>query len=458
MLNNQNESVKPQNNDGALPSLDGAGNEEILGVPESKVRSKTNAGKSFYLIAMLGGALFLVFGVLFFMKSRAERLASQELAQPVKTAPKLDQTKVRNTALANQSLERVKADIKKREESEAEIKEAKEAEAERNRNAALAAAGNAEQAGGNSGAVGNAGGVAGAPGAANGPYQGAGGQQGQPAPRALTLREQQMAGKVLAFSSESSAQGASAAMASSGPQATPRAARFASDDQDGEEMTAPRSIQSQSQNKGAMAEMLSPTVLEPRRAGRLGNLDFLLKKNMTIPCALRTGIDTTLPGFLTCVAISDVYSANGVTKLVERGATFFGEQKSSISSGQTRVFIVWNRIDNPSGIFAELDSPGTDEMGYAGVGGHVDDRFWKRFGGAIMLSFIEDAVQAAAQSGQQDGQVSINNTSGAGSQMAAEALKGTINIPPTITVLPGKILNVMVARDVSFESVYRLVK
>ena len=179
---------------------------------------------------------------------------------------------------------------------------------------------------------------------------------------------------------------------------------------------------------------------------------------MTIPCALRTGIDTTLPGFLTCVAISDVYSANGVTKLVERGATFFGEQKSSISQGQTRVFIVWNRIDNPSGIFAELDSPGTDEMGYAGVGGHVDDRFWKRFGGAIMLSFIQDAVQAAAQTGQQDGQVSITNTSGAGSQMAAEALKGTINIPPTITVLPGKILNVMVARDVSFESVYRLVK
>jgi type IV secretion system protein VirB10 len=457
MSNNQNEPVKPHDNEGALPSLDGAGNEEILGVPESKVRSRTNAGKSFYLIAMLGGALFLVFGVLFFMKSRAERLAAQEQAQPVKTAnaPKLDQTKVRNTALTNQSLERVKAEIKKREEAEAEIKVA---EAERNRVAVLAGAGDTERFAGTSGAVATAGGGGAAPGAANGPYQGAGNQQGQPAPRPLTLREQQMAGKVLAFSSESSAQSSSAAVAPSGPQAPQRAARFASDDQDEEEMTAPRSAQAQAQNKGAMADMLKPTVLEPRRAGRLGNLNYLLKKGMTIPCALRTGIDTTLPGFLTCVAVSDVYSANGVTKLVERGATFFGEQKSSISQGQTRVFVVWNRIDNPSGIFAELDSPATDEMGYAGIGGHVDDRFWKRFGGAIMLSLIQDSVQAAVQTRQQDGQVSISNTSGAGSQMAAEALKGTINIPPTITVLPGKIINVMVARDISFDSVYGLVK
>jgi type IV secretion system protein VirB10 len=457
MSNNYNEPDNLHEKEGALPSLDGAGNDEILGVPESKLKSKTNVKKTVYLLFFLAGALFLVFGVLFFMKSRAERLAAQEKAQPVRTASagKGDQTKVRNAALTNQSLERVKAEIMTREEADAQVKAAG---IERNQAAGMVAAGGVAAPGGAYGR-GNTG--AGAPGVANGSYQGQGNTQVQPAPRPLTLREQQLAGNVLAFGATTGAQSTSAAaVAAPEPQARKRAARFASDDQPDDEPSAASSGPrlADSQNKGGMADMLKPTVLQARRAGRLGNLDYLLKKGMTIPCALRTGIDTTLPGFLTCVAVSDVYSANGVTKLVERGATFFGEQKSTISQGQTRVFVVWNRIDNPSGIFAELDSPATDEMGYAGIGGHVDDRFWKRFGGAIMLSLIQDSVQAAAQSRQESGGVSISNTSGAGSQMATEALKGTINIPPTITVLPGKILNVMVARDVSFESVYGLVK
>jgi type IV secretion system protein VirB10 len=456
MSNNQNEPDNLHAKEGALPSLDGAGNDEVLGVPESKLKSKTNVKKTVWLLFILIGLLFIVFGVLFFMKSRAERLAAQEKAQPVRTATaaKGDQTKVRNAALTNQSLERVKAEIMKRDEADAQVEAAR---VERLHAAGGAPAGGVGVAGG---AYGRGSTGAGAPGAANGSYQAQGNPQGQPAPRPLTLREQQLAGNVLAFGASSGAQSTSAAMAAPEPQAKKRAARFASDDAPEDEVSAasagPRS--SESQNKGGMAEMLKPTVLQARRAGRLGNLDYLLKKGMTIPCALRTGIDTTLPGFLTCVAVSDVYSANGVTKLVERGATFFGEQKSAIAQGQTRVFVVWNRIDNPSGIFAELDSPATDEMGYAGIGGHVDDKFWKRFGGAIMLSLIQDSVQAAVQTRQESGGVSVSNTSGAGSQMAAEALKGTINIPPTITVLPGKIINVMVARDVSFDSVYGLVK
>lgn len=448
-LNTQHDAA----NGGALPSLDGAGNAEVLGVPESKLKAKTNVGKTFYLIAFLAGALFLVFGVLFFLKARSARLAAQ--AQPttlVAGAPKSDPSKVRNAALENQSLERVKAEIKKREVSENEIKAEQEARALA---AAGAGAGGASAPGGASGAAGSAGDRPGAAGAAGG-TNGAQGNQ-PPVRRKLTLAEQQMAGNVLfgGAVAETVATTAAAQVAAD-PQVRPRGSRFASDEAEDDE-TAPARSQAQAQ-KGGFGEMLKPTVFEARRAGRLGNLDFLLKKGMTIPCALRTGIDTTLPGLLTCVAISDVYSANGVTKLVERGATIFGEQKSTIAQGQARVFVVWNRIDNPSGVFAELDSPATDEMGYSGIGGYVDEKFWKRFGGAIMLSVIQDTVSAAVKQREQGGGVSVENTSGAGSAMAAEALKGTINIPPTITALPGKVINVMVARDVSFASVYGLVK
>ncbi len=443
-LNDQNGSG------GALPSLDNSGNEEVLGMPESKLKAKTNVGKTFYLIAFLAGALFLVFGVLFFIKARTERAeAAAKLQAPQSMGVKVDQTKVRNATLENQSLERVKAEIKKKQEMEEEVKAA---EVERTREAALKAAGAQANAMDANGGAGGRPGAPGAPGGAGGANQ----QQAQPAPRRLTLQERQLAGSVMAFNSTGSVPSSAAAQVTPSPSssAAPRGSRFASDE-DGDDEPARAQAQ---KGGGGLSDMLKPTVLEPRRAGRLGNMDYLLKKGMTIPCALRTGIDTTLPGFLTCVAISDVYSANGVTKLVDRGATFFGEQKSAIAQGQARVFVVWNRIDNPSGIFAELDSPATDEMGYSGIGGHVDDRFWKRFGGAIMLSLIQDTLSAAVQEREASGQVSVNNTSGASSQMATEALKGTINIPPTITVLPGKIINVMVARDVSFESVYGLVK
>ena len=53
---------------------------------------------------------------------------------------------------------------------------------------------------------------------------------------------------------------------------------------------------------------------------------------------------------------------------------------------------------------------------------------------------------------------SYNNTTEATQNMATETLKSTINIPPTLIVNPATVVNVLLARDVSFESVYTLVK
>ena len=42
--------------------------------------------------------------------------------------------------------------------------------------------------------------------------------------------------------------------------------------------------------------------------------------------------------------------------------------------------------------------------------------------------------------------------------MATEALKNSINIPPTGTINQGALLNIMVARDVNFDKVYEFVE
>ncbi|MGH8217184.1 MAG: type IV secretion system protein VirB10, partial [Steroidobacteraceae bacterium] len=60
----------------------------------------------------------------------------------------------------------------------------------------------------------------------------------------------------------------------------------------------------------------------------------------------------------------------------------------------------------------------------------------------------------AVQSQNQGGAVIYDP--GATQQVMTEALKGTVDIPPTVTVANGSRIQVLVARDVDFRSVYAL--
>ncbi|MDD2892537.1 MAG: type IV secretion system protein VirB10 [Halothiobacillaceae bacterium] len=214
--------------------------------------------------------------------------------------------------------------------------------------------------------------------------------------------------------------------------------------------------------EGSIERQLKPTVMQARYAKSLSNLDYLLKRGTIIPCSLKTGIDTTLAGFIECEVSNDVYSANGKIILINRGAMLHGEQQSALKNGQARVFLLWTRVDNPDGTVAELDSPGTDAMGYNGVGGYVDNHFQERFGAAIMISVIKDATQFTlsnlARNAQQQQQFVPSNTANTGVSMAQDVLRNDMNIPPTLMVLPASKVNVLVSRDISFESVYKVIE
>lgn len=144
--------------------------------------------------------------------------------------------------------------------------------------------------------------------------------------------------------------------------------------------------------------------------------------------------------------------------LVERGSTVTGEYQSNMKQGQARIFVLWNRIKTPNGVVINLGSPGTDSLGGSGIPGYVENHFWQRFGGAILLSLIQDAGAAGANalSNQADTAITLNNTSGASQALAAEALKNTINIPPTLYKNQGDRLGIYVARDLDFKTVYDL--
>lgn len=212
--------------------------------------------------------------------------------------------------------------------------------------------------------------------------------------------------------------------------------------------------------KEDLFEKLKPTITQGVKAELLPNRNFVIAKGTALDCALETAIDTTVPGLLTCRLTRDVYSDNGHVVMLDRGSQLVGEYKSGIKDGQARVFVLWTRAKTPNGVVIALDSPGTDALGRAGIAGWVDHHYAERFGAALLTSIIKDVfatiAYSAAQNSNSNVNVSFQNTSKDSESIGVEILKNTVNIPPTLYVNQGAHVQVMVARDLDFTSVYSL--
>ncbi len=191
-------------------------------------------------------------------------------------------------------------------------------------------------------------------------------------------------------------------------------------------------------------------------ASKVGYQDFLLKHGSVIPCALYTQVISEQSGFVTCRVTQDVYSANGAALLVERGSLVSGSQNVALEGGQARVFTAWSTIDTPLGVSIKIDSLGTGALGAAGIDAYVDNHFSERFGGAILLSFVDDALATASNRlSQSDSEVTFDNSSSNASDMASKALDSSINMTPTGYANIGQRINILVVRNIDMSSVYQ---
>jgi type IV secretion system protein VirB10 len=206
---------------------------------------------------------------------------------------------------------------------------------------------------------------------------------------------------------------------------------------------------------GALAALLRPSVTPAAQAQLLPTARFLLPKGAFIDCTLETAIDSTLPGMTTCITAADTFGADGKVVLLERGSKLVGETRGQVQQGQARVFVLWTQARTPSGVVVPLDSPGTDELGRSGLPGEVQRHFWQRFGAAMLISIVNGAVQAGVQASNRSGSTVIYGPS-ASQDVLTEVLKDTVNIPPTVTKRNGDRIQVLVARDLDFRSVYEL--
>ncbi len=214
------------------------------------------------------------------------------------------------------------------------------------------------------------------------------------------------------------------------------------------------SIPGTNPSTGRLGVLLRPTVTPAARPSVLPTRRLLLPKGAFIDCTLETAIDSTLPGMTTCITATDTFGADGTVVLLPRGTELVGETRGQVQQGSSRIFVLWTEARTPGGVVIPLDSPGTDALGRSGLTGTVNRHFWARFGAAILISVINGGIQYGVQSQNQGGALVYEPDTSEG--VMTEALKSTVDIPPTVTVANGARIQVLVARNIDFRSVYAL--
>lgn len=206
-----------------------------------------------------------------------------------------------------------------------------------------------------------------------------------------------------------------------------------------------------------LSQRLRSVPTPSQAASRIQNRSLILSKGTVIECILESRVDTTVPGMTTCVIPRDIYSMNGRVLLVEKGTKAIGEYQGSVANGLARIFMLWTELRTPHGVSIKLNSPAADALGGAGMGGYVDYHWWKRFGNALLFSMISDGFQYVintANSNNNNGDVTYENTEDGMDEIIREAMRQSGDIPPTLIKNQGERVSIFVARDLSFENVY----
>jgi len=193
---------------------------------------------------------------------------------------------------------------------------------------------------------------------------------------------------------------------------------------------------------------------------------YELLQGTVIPALLTTGIKSDISGQITAVVDHPVYnSLNGATVLVPAGSKLVGTYQSGGSMGQTRIGVMWTRIEFPNGTYIQLGAvPGTSPRGYAGFKDQVNNHTWTIFKNALLLSLIDVGMSIASPTSTstnttgvtgnqalQDGEQALAQTFG---QAEAQLFQKYINIAPTLTIRPGYAFNVVVTKDLVFPGPY----
>lgn len=201
-------------------------------------------------------------------------------------------------------------------------------------------------------------------------------------------------------------------------------------------------------NSGTSQAPIASASYNPNRA-------LLIQQGKVIDAVLETAIKSDMPMQIIARVSEPVYGEQGRYELLPAGTRLFGEYSSVVKAGQTEVAAIWRRAITPQGVEIMLDSPSTNNLGIAGMGGKVNNHFFRIFSTAALLSVFGAATATVDVKGSDN-----NNSAAQYRAEVAHAFNDTsqnmlskhADIQPTITVKHGTQIKILVAKDLDFSS------
>lgn len=215
-------------------------------------------------------------------------------------------------------------------------------------------------------------------------------------------------------------------------------------DYDGNRQESKRSFlnREKAQNFYQLGELLDPIS------------DYELKAGDFIPAVMLQAIDSDLPakGIVAQVSENVMDTITGKFLLIPQGTKIIGTYDSSITFGQERLLVVWQRLIFPNGKTILLENmQGVDLSGKAGLNAEINNHFATLLKGVILSSLMGSAGaivtdrkndwRGAAAEGAGEQIISI------GDRFAEKALSRQ----PTLSTKPGDRFNIFVHADLVLE-------
>ena len=182
--------------------------------------------------------------------------------------------------------------------------------------------------------------------------------------------------------------------------------------------------------------------------------EFELKAGDFIPATLQTGINSDLPSKVIVAVVSENVrdTISGKHILIPQGTRVIGTYDSSVTFGQERLLVIWQRLIFPDGKSIGLDNmQGVDLSGKAGITGEIDNHFGTLLKG-VVLSSIMGSAAAIVTDRKNDWRGAA--AEGAGEQIVTigeRFVDRALSRQPTINIEPGARLNIMVHSDFILE-------
>ncbi len=185
---------------------------------------------------------------------------------------------------------------------------------------------------------------------------------------------------------------------------------------------------------------------------------YEVKAGSYIPAALITGINSDLPGSVNAQVTENVYdTVTGNYLLIPQGAKLVGEYNSSLTFGQKRVQVVWNRIIFPDGKSIDLEKmQGVDIAGFSGFQDKVDNHYLRIYGNAVLLSLMGAGYDILNQKAGQSTDPRETVAASVGQKLAdvsGQTLQKNMDVQPTLIIDPGYKFKIIVMKDMVLENI-----